>query len=84
MSAGDEEIQITITLRQAATLCIAATSYLMMVANGNMKDPLTGALIPGEALVDIADIIERINVAVGNEPSIKLREFIYKMREKFE
>lgn len=82
MSGDEEEIQITITLKQAAIICLVGTSYLAMAAYGDMKEPLTGTPIEEEMLVDIAEIIERINIAVGNEPSIDLRKFIYKMREK--
>lgn len=81
MSGEDEEVQITITLKQAATICLVGTSYLAMVAYGDMKEPLTGTPIEEEMLVDIVEIIERINVAIGNEPSIELREWIYKLRE---
>ena len=56
----------------------------MMIYMGGMKDPFTGADVSMTSLIDIVEAIERINMAIGNEPSIELRKLIYKMREKFE
>ncbi len=80
--AGDEEVQITLTLRQAATMALIATSHLTQIFYGGMKEPVTGTPVSMETAADIAEIVERVNVAVGNEPSIEVREFIYKLREK--
>lgn len=63
-------------------MCLVATSYLTMVTYGDMKDPITGIPISMDTMADIVEFIERVNLAIGNEPSIELREFIYKLREK--
>ena len=84
METDDEEIQVNLTPRQAATMCLFCTTQLMMIYMGGMKDPFTGADVSMTSLIDIVEAIERINMAIGNEPSIELRELIYKMRKKYE
>jgi hypothetical protein len=80
---SDEEIQINMTPRQAATMCLVCTSMVVMIYLGDMKDPLTGADVSMTSLIDLVEIIERTNMAIGNEPSIELRELVYEMRKKF-
>ena len=79
-----EEIQVNLTPRQAATMCLFATSQLMLIYTGGMKDPVTGSDVSMTSVIAIVEAIERINIAIGNEPSVELRKLIYKMRKKFE
>lgn len=62
-------------------MVLVATSHLMMIVANDMKEPVTGVPISEDTLADIIEVIERVNVAIGNEPSIELREWIYKLRE---
>ncbi len=63
-------------------MVLVATSHLMMIVADDMKEPVTGVPISENTLADIIEVIERVNVAIGNEPSIELREWIYKLREQ--
>ena len=80
----EEEVQITLTARQAATMALIATSHLIQIYYGDMKHPISNIPATPETVADIADIVERLNVAIGNEPDVNFRETIYKMRKASE
>jgi hypothetical protein len=77
-----EPITIETTDKKAAAATLAITGWGYIVCINDLINPITQEKVDLDILADMAEIIEDINLAVGNEPSYTLRNAIVKLRKK--
>lgn len=77
-----EEVTVTFTMKRVATVCVVLTTYLAILIMNNLKDPVTGTTISLDVVAEIADTVEQFNVAIGEEPNIKIREMVAELRRR--
>lgn len=80
--AEKREVLLQLSMKEIAIICLACTELLMMIVANNMKDPITGRPRSYSDLADLGGIVERLNVAIGEEPNIRIREMLEQMRGK--
>ncbi len=79
--AEEDEVLLRLPMKEIALICITCTELLFMTIANGMKDPITGRPRSYSDLADLGGIVERLNVAVGEEPNINLRKMLAQLRE---
>ncbi len=80
--AEEGEVLLRLPMKEIAVICLACTELLFMTVANGMKDPITGRPRSYSDLADLGGIVERLNVAIGEEPNIELRKTLKQLRER--
>ena len=73
---------LRLPMKEIAVICLACTELLFIIIANGMKDPITGSPRSYSDLADLAGIVERLNVAIGEEPNIEIRKMLKQLRER--
>ena len=76
------EVLLRLPMKEIAIICIACTECIFMIVANDMKDPVTGSSRSYSEVADLGGIVERLNVAIGEEPNIELRKMLEQIRER--
>ncbi len=80
--AEQKEVLLQLSMKEIAIICLACTELFMIIFANNMKDPITGRPRSYSDLADLGGIVERLNVAIGEEPNIRIRKMLEQIRER--
>ncbi len=80
--AEEGEVLLRLPMKEIAVICLACTELLFIIIANGMKDPITGSPRSYSDLADLAGIVERLNVAIGEEPNIEIRKMLKQLRER--
>lgn len=78
----EREVLLRLSMKEIAIVCLACTELLIMTYANDRKDPVTGCPRSYNDLADLGGIVERLTVAIGEEPNIELRKILEQMRER--
>lgn len=73
---------LRLSMKEIAIICISCTELFVMTVANDMKDPITGRPCSYNKIADLVGIVERMNVAIGEEPNIELRKMMEQLRER--
>ena len=79
--AEEGEVLLRLPMKEIAIICLACTELLFIIIANGMKDPITGSPRSYSDLADLGGIVERLNVAIGEEPSIEIRKMLKQLQE---
>lgn len=80
--AEEREVLLRFKMKDIAIICMACTELFFMTVANDMKDPITGRPCSYNKLADLGGIVERLNVAIGEEPNIELRKMLEQLRDR--
>ncbi len=77
----ERDVLLRLSMKEIATICLACTEIIFMIVANDMKDPITGHPRSYSEIADLGGIVERLNVAIGEEPNIRLRKMLEQIRD---
>ncbi len=72
---------LRLPMKEIAIICLACTELLFIIIANGMRDPITGRPRSYSDLADLGGVVERLTVAIGEEPSIEIRKMLKQLRE---
>lgn len=73
-------VDVKLTEREAAAVCLGTVSYVTILACSEFVDPVTHRQVPYDFILTIGDVVEKINVAMGNPDSPQIKGAIATLR----